>query len=112
MHLRSFCKNIFTYKDGQQALNGLNDIIQSDGLIPEIILLDLNMPVKNGWEFLDHLSEILYRNKIAVFIVSSSINPLDLDRSKTYKCVLDYIVKPVSNDDLDKILKTHNENEQ
>ncbi|WP_423818087.1 response regulator [Salinimicrobium sp. TIG7-5_MAKvit] len=103
-------ENVLIYNDGQQALKGLTDIIQSGDLMPEIILLDLNMPEINGWEFLDEFSETLYRHKIPVFIVSSSIDQFDIEKSRSYKCVLDYIVKPLSRDDLFKIKGEYNEN--
>lgn len=105
-----FCKNLITYKNGRQAFNGLSHKISSGELIPEIILLDLNMPHMNGWEFLNQLSETLYKHNISVFIISSSVDQSDLDKCNLYKCVLNYIIKPLFEEDLYQLIKEYDEN--
>jgi len=73
--------------------------------IPEIIFLDINMPVMDGWEFLDKFTQI--ENKldktITLYVVSSSINPVDIERAKNTNAVKDYLVKPVTLEDLEAI---------
>lgn len=73
--------------------------------LPDIIFLDLHMPIMNGWEFLDHFKKIRKEiaKSISIYVVSSSIDPIDISRSKRYAFVKDYIVKPITLPTLTKI---------
>ncbi len=97
MQRSNFCNSLLVYSDGEKAISGLTDIIASGIGIPEVILLDLNMPVMNGWEFLEKFADILNEKKITIFIVTSSINPSDLKKAKNYQTVSNYIVKPITD---------------
>ena len=103
-----FAENIIVYNNGQDAIDGLKGIILEGGVMPEVIFLDLNMPIMNGWEFLDE-----YKNcqnakskKTIIYIISSSVDPRDLERVKYYNEVDTYILKPITPDDLGKILNS------
>ncbi|MEQ8534886.1 MAG: response regulator, partial [Imperialibacter sp.] len=80
--------------------------ITSSDELPDVILLDINMPVMDGWQFLDEFVKIkpLIKKKITIYMVSSSIDEADLERAKTYEEVSDFIVKPVKAEDLEKML--------
>lgn len=82
-----------SFPNGKEALNFL--ISDTAANSSYIILLDLNMPVMNGWEFLDALekTEISYRTK--VIIVTSSIDPADQKKSGLYPTVCFYLSKPL-----------------
>jgi len=96
---KKLCKNLLIFKDGKESIEYFEALLQnlSEERIPDIIFLDLNMPVMDGWEFLDRFTKI--KNKfgkvITLYIVSSSINPVDIDRAKTLSDVEDYLIKPV-----------------
>ena len=98
--LRKLAKSLIIFKNGQEALDYFIGIFQKmdERVIPQVILLDLNMPVMNGWEFLNKLAEYDFPalKKSTLYIVSSSINPVDLERSKQFNLVHDFIVKPIS----------------
>jgi len=109
----SFCKKITVYNNGQEALDGLTQLTQESNEIPQVILLDLNMPIMNGWEFLDEYIKIPNSNleKVVIYITSSSVDPRDLEKIKDYKpWVHNYILKPVTPNDLENILniRLHN----
>lgn len=59
-----------------------------------LVLLDLNMPIMNGWEFLDCLKCIEMFSNVRVVIISSSIDAADVKKSHTYPMVARYIEKP------------------
>jgi two-component SAPR family response regulator len=65
---------------------------------PAILFLDINMPLMTGWDFLEqfHLLDPDVKNKFTVFIVSSSLDPIDKRKAADNVYVKDYIVKPLS----------------
>ena len=65
-----------------------------------MIFLDINMPIMNGWEFLDEYKNLRtqFTKPVVVYVVSSSIDDNDMRKSREYKEVSDYIVKPVNRD--------------
>ncbi|NNF20083.1 MAG: response regulator [Flavobacteriaceae bacterium] len=103
----NFCDEILVYQNGQQALDGLSSIVESDENFPSVIFLDLNMPIMTGWEFLDNLTSINHPRKdnLIIYIISSSIDPRDLERVKDYEVVHNYILKPVTPKDLSTVME-------
>ncbi|VXB37439.1 response regulator [Maribacter litoralis] len=101
-----FANTVMVYSNGQDALDGLMKISLTDEPLPDVIFLDLNMPVLNGWEFLDEFKNCKSKKsrKIVIYIISSSVDPRDLERVKDYEQVDTYILKPITPDDLSKIL--------
>ncbi len=75
--------------------------------IPEIILLDLNMPVMDGWEFLEIFKNRFpeFAQKTKIFILSSSINPSDREKAKSESIVVDFLSKPLDEFELKAIKK-------
>jgi CheY-like chemotaxis protein len=106
MQLTNFCNSLMVFHNGDEALRNLKILISANDKLPDVILLDLNMPVMDGWEFLDEFTKIPVNKEIIIYIVSSSIDPTDLDKAKTYSEVSNYIVKPVTTDTLEEILNS------
>ncbi|MDP1844836.1 MAG: response regulator [Sediminibacterium sp.] len=103
----SFIKTaLFDYAD--DALDEIKEAANKNTTIPDLILLDLNMPIMDGWRFLEGLSEIKKNNQIPVVILTSSIDPRDIISAKKFKNVLDYISKPLDLSKLDSILELMN----
>lgn len=102
-----FCETVLIFENGQDAINGLNEITAKGEKLPTVIFLDLNMPIMNGWEFLEDFAKIPNHNreKVTIFIISSSVDPRDLERIKSYKVVNNYILKPISTNDLRSVLE-------
>jgi CheY-like chemotaxis protein len=96
------------FDNGLKALNFLKNNADNPDSLPEIILLDLSMPVLDGWGFLEEyipLSPKLGR-KITIYVVSSSISPYDVAKAKSISSVTDFIIKPISKEKLITIFKT------
>jgi len=94
------------FKDGELAIDHLRKISDRPDLLPDIIFLDLSMPVMDGWEFLEEYSQLRcnLRKNIALFIVSSSISPEEVERSKNYSAVTDFLIKPLRAGKIEELL--------
>ena len=92
------------YYNGEDAMKALSEKINNSEALPDIIFLDLNMPIMDGWQFLSAFSKLTLNKCVPIYVVSSSINQNDISKAKSFKCVIDYIEKPISFDVLDKIL--------
>ena len=96
-----FSELIITAQNGEEALSYFNTLKYSkDQSVenPQLIFLDLNMPVMGGWEFLDHFITADYDefNTINVVVLSSTINPEDLAKAKKYSIIIDFLSKPIT----------------
>lgn len=100
-----FCDNALCYADGQEAIDNLIGLLIENIPIPEIILLDLNMPQKDGWAFLEEFENIPenQRKNSKIYIVSSFVSPENMAKAKSYSTVKSYLVKPLTADSLKKI---------
>ena len=98
--MSNVCKNFSVYNDGEEAINGLQQTIASGKDIPELILLDINMPIMDGWQFLDEFIKLKTSKKITLYIVSSSVDPIDFIKAKEYKLVKGFLVKPITMETL------------
>ncbi|MBI3220047.1 MAG: response regulator [Bacteroidetes bacterium] len=74
--------------------------------LPDIILLDINMPQMDGWEFLNEFERLHEHvlSKTKVWMLTSSIAPEDIEKSKTYQSVKDFISKPLTLDKIKEII--------
>ncbi len=108
MKEKDFCENVLVFSDGKDAIDGLVGLLIENIPLPEIILLDLNMPRKDGWEFLDEFVEIplSQRENCAIYIASSFVSPKNLERTEFYDVIRDYLVKPLTKESLQQIIET------
>lgn len=89
--------NIKEFTDPQKALDSI------DSTVPDIIFLDLNMPVMNGWQFLDEMRNASFSHKVA--ILTSSTSNDDFEKSKEYGNVINFYVKPLNPDELARVFE-------
>lgn len=95
------------FGNGLEALNYLKENSQNFDALPEIIILDLSMPVMDGWQFLDEFEKIKLQmaKKITIYICTSSITPEDILKSQDFANVKEYIIKPITKDKILSIIK-------
>lgn len=95
------------FRNGREAINFLSENSHDPAQLPEVILLDLSMPVMDGWQFLEEYIVLKPRigKKIVIYVVSSSISPDDIQKAKNINEVTDYIIKPVTKEHLVEMLK-------
>jgi two-component system, chemotaxis family, chemotaxis protein CheY len=97
---------ILQFENGEEALEFLKSNASRAESLPDYIFLDINMPYVDGWMFLEDYA-ILKANlskPISIFMVSSSIDPNDIDRAKSNRDIKEYVIKPVSKEKFEELL--------
>jgi CheY-like chemotaxis protein len=92
--------------NGKFAIDQLVDIQRRDPeKMPDYILLDINMPIMNGWEFLDEYKRLNIDpvGKCKIFIISSSVFSNDINKARSYPLVKDFISKPLNVDKIKEL---------
>jgi CheY-like chemotaxis protein len=99
--------DVEVFSDGLKAITHLKKIQNQPELLPDVIFLDLNMPVMDGWEFLEEYEELApsFARTNELYIVSSSISPHEMERSKSINSVSEFIIKPLVKEKFLEILK-------
>ncbi len=97
-------KEIKNLKNGLEALKDLNLVNEDKKSFPDVIFLDLNMPVLDGWQFLEELEKTSYKDKLNIYVVSSTIDKREIIKCENYNSVRNFISKPTTPDDLNKAL--------
>ncbi len=103
------CTDVSSYANGKLALDEIKKIQQRNQNVPDVIFLDLNMPIMDGWQFLEEFIALPLDKKVQINIVTSSIDPFDLQNYERYKIktrhTLTYINKPIRRSQIEAIMK-------
>ncbi|WP_293871521.1 response regulator [Flavobacterium sp.] len=105
-----FAKEIITVNNGEEAIlyfdNLLEERITNENIqYPKLVILDLNMPIMDGWEFLENYIKKGYQNifdSTRFIVLSSSIDPYDINKARTYP-VIGFLSKPVTKEMLENL---------
>jgi CheY-like chemotaxis protein len=99
-------KTLF-FPNGKLALDFFQEYIHQTDSLPDLILLDINMPVLDGWQFMDEFIKLrpLIPKRVIIYIVSSSIDEADFRKAKSYEEISDFIIKPVTVAKLQRIVE-------
>ena len=109
LNTNKFCNKIIEAYNGIEAIDFFKKLDNGEISIesfPEIIFLDLNMPVMDGWDFFETFKREFahFEEKTKIFILSSSINPKDVERAKNEKSIVAFLAKPLNAENLEKVL--------
>jgi CheY-like chemotaxis protein len=100
-------RDILLFSDGEMALEHMEQNLTNLDELPDIIFLDINMPVMDGWEFLEEFVKLKPNvgKEIVIYMVSSSIDPNDISRAREISEVTDYLIKPVTKEEVRAIIE-------
>ncbi|TVZ15835.1 two-component system response regulator [Maribacter sp. MAR_2009_72] len=87
--------DITLFTNGLTAINFLKEDYNNDNNY--VVFLDLNMPVMNGWKFMEHFEVLANPSNCMVFVLTSSGNKLDIDNLMASPLVTDFVIKPIND---------------
>lgn len=92
----------------ETAVEALNSIKRKE-VVPELIFLDVNMPIMTGWEFLEEYNklDLQLHGRVVVVMLTSSTNAEDMERAAGLVMVADYQIKPLTKPKLQEVLEKH-----
>lgn len=107
LSLVTTCTKIDTYENGKIAIDSIKILLSEGKELPQVIFLDLNMPVMDGWEFLNEFIKLPITETSTINVVTSSINREDRKKVELYKCrthhIITYNTKPLNKQEIEKI---------
>lgn len=98
-------KKVILFSSGEAALKFFKEEIHNSDVLPDIVFLDINMPIMDGWQFMEEYSIIRPNiiKSVTIYLVSSSVDERDIQRAKKMSEVSGYIIKPIGRDRLAEI---------
>ncbi|CAM3608584.1 response regulator [Zobellia roscoffensis] len=95
------------FRNGEEALNYILENQNNPDALPHLILLDIDMPIMDGFQFLEAYKNIesTISKQIPIYMVSSSVDPEDIERAKSYSSVVDYLSKPLKSNKLKSLIE-------
>ena len=93
-------KNILQFSNGLEAIEYIQSHISDARALPDVIFLDINMPIIDGWMFMEDYVNLKskFTKPIRIYMVSSSIDPRDIERARSMSDINEYVIKPISQD--------------
>lgn len=107
----NMASNIFIHSGAKSALEYLKNIekikVGIESFLPELIFLDIDMPLMDGFQFIDEFEKLsdITKNYCNIVLLTSSLDPKDVSKSRKNNHVLKYLNKPLSQDSLLKLLE-------
>jgi CheY-like chemotaxis protein len=106
LEAQKLSRKMLIFSDGEEAINFMIDNVGNSSNLPDIIFLDINMPIMDGFQFMEEYAKLKPRvgKKIIIYMISSSVNPADIERVKAISEISDYLIKPIEPGKLGELL--------
>jgi CheY-like chemotaxis protein len=106
-----FCEKVIGCENGLKAIQYFTsqEVMEKEQqLVPEIIFLDLNMPVMDGWQFLEEFGSKYHQKfpQTAIFILSSTVDPHDAERASFDPLIMGFMTKPLTANHLERLTRS------
>ncbi|GAA4231731.1 response regulator [Postechiella marina] len=104
----NFGDKIISFEDGEEALHYMMDNLNNEKELPDVIFLDINMPIMDGFQFMEEYVKIKPKLSkiVTIYMVSSSVDPVDIERARKIAEISDYIIKPIKPGELKTIIES------
>ncbi|MCJ8210554.1 response regulator [Mucilaginibacter sp. RS28] len=100
---------LLQFFDGQEAFDYFKQNESEADHLPDLVLLDINMPYMDGWQFLDHLDLLnLAKENLIIYMVTSSNAKSDIQKAATYPRLAGYHIKPIAKERMIEMLAALN----
>lgn len=96
--------NMISKANGQQAIDFIKATLTNPEEFPHLMLIDINMPIMNGWEFVEAYQMLNVQQSVDMYILSSSVYENDIEKTKSYNSVKGFISKPLSIERLKELV--------
>ncbi|MES2266909.1 MAG: response regulator [Bacteroidota bacterium] len=110
VEMKGLCPDVVDFGNGKDAMDFLQNPINAR-LIPDLIFLDIDMPVMDGWGFIEAFEHIKTRFEKApgIFLVTSSIDYRDIVKAQNHPAIIDYVMKPLATHQFSSLFSEYQE---
>ncbi|MBU2975212.1 response regulator [Zobellia sp. B3R18] len=106
MQALKFSPELIIYENGLDAIEAFKTMIEGEMSLPSLILIDINMPVMDGWDFITEMRKIWPKDleEPTIYMMTSSLSPMDVETAKSFGLENNYLIKPIYAEVLQGIL--------
>lgn len=106
IEMNKLARKVLIFSDGEEALEFLTDNLGNNQDLPDVIFLDINMPIMDGFQFMQEYIKIKPRvgKKITIYMVSSSVDADDIEKANEISDIAGYLIKPIKASELNDII--------
>jgi len=106
IEMNKLARKVLIFFDGEEALDFITDNLGNNQDLPDVIFLDINMPIMDGFQFMQEYIKIKPRvgKKITIYMVSSSVDADDIEKANEISDIAGYLIKPIKASELNDII--------
>lgn len=107
LEINKLTEKLLVFSDGEKGIDFIKANLENKEILPDIIFLDINMPVMGGFQFMEEYLKIKPRidKKIIIYMISSSIDIADKNRANNIADISDFLIKPIKTNELKGLLE-------
>jgi CheY-like chemotaxis protein len=106
IEMNKLARKVLIFSDGEEALEFITDNLGNNQDLPDVIFLDINMPIMDGFQFMQEYIKIkpTVGKKITIYMVSSSVDADDIEKANEISDIAGYLIKPIKASELNDII--------